>query len=328
MHADVNVSTTSTSATASKATGGGVKQRGWRLALAGGIAGAISNTLLHPLDTVKTVRQSDPSSYRGVLRTAGLIARTRGPGALYAGLGPALLGSALSSALYFGSYEAAKQRLKPALRGARVAAHACSAVCGNVASSILFVPKEVVKQRMQAGVSVTGSVAIAGASAGAGFVNAARSVVAETGVLGLYRGYKATLLRNIPSTMLRFVLFEEFRRKVAANTNPDARRPLSLAQYLVAGALAGAIASGITTPLDVVKTRIATGRIKFGTGVLSALRTIHCTEGVRGLYAGVRPRVLWSALGTGVGFGSYELCKSLLQVNSEPSEQPEQLPAR
>ncbi len=287
--------------------------RGWRLALAGGIAGAISNSLLHPLDTVKTVRQYDPRTFRGVLPTVRVIAAERGIGALYAGLLPALLGSAISSSLYFGAYELAKRRL---IRHAhptvpRPFLHGLAAVCGNVTSSILFVPKEVVKARMQAGVER------------GRFISAFQGTLSAHGVAGLYRGYKATLLRNIPSTVLRFVLFEEFRRVVQG----DARDPKNLGQFLLAGALAGAIASGITTPMDVVKTRLSTGALASGTRVLPALRHIAVSEGVRGLYAGVRPRMVWSALSTGVGFGSYELCKALLaadvrtynRVNEKPS---------
>ena len=272
---------------------------GWRLALAGGIAGAISNSLLHPLDTIKTVRQYDPKSFKGVITTGRNIINQRGIGALYSGLLPALLGSAISSALYFGAYEFSKRRLTKHIAAPRQLLHGVSAVCGNVASSVLFVPKEVVKSRMQAGVEQ------------AKFINAFRGTIHNHGIFGLYRGYKATLLRNIPSTVLRFVLFEEFRRVVQG----DARNPRNLAQFLLAGALAGGIASGITTPLDVVKTRLSTGVLSTGTNVLPALKHIAVSQGVRGLYVGVRPRVLWSALGTGVGFGSYELCKALLRAD-------------
>eukprot|EP00171_Calliarthron_tuberculosum_P010123 IDg10123t1 len=287
--------------------------RGWRLALAGGIAGMLSNTVLHPLDTVKTVRQADPRAFRGVLWTAREITRTRGAAALYAGIGPALLGSALSSSLYFGAYELAKRRLSrasvlsSARASRRVPTHAVAAVCGNVASSVLFVPKEVVKQRMQAGVD-TGR-----------FFDAARALVRSAGVPGLYRGYKATLLRNIPSTVLRFVVFEECRRIIVAR-RPSApgehARPLALAEFLAAGALAGAFASACTTPLDVVKTRLSTGRLAPGTGVLPALRSILREHGVPGLFVGIRPRIIRAALGTGIGFGSYELCKSLLRAET------------
>lgn len=305
------------------------RHRGWRLALAGGIAGMLSNSALHPLDTVKTVRQADPSRFRGVLATAESIVRTRGVAALYAGIGPALIGSALSSALYFGTYELMKRRISDAAARAgaapgkvlarRAPVHALAAVSGNVASSVLFVPKEVVKQRMQAGVDA------------GPFFSAAWKLARTAGFPGLYAGYKSTLLRNIPSTVLRFVLYEEARRVIVRRraraaqtvnnaTGRSARAPaaggvetaLKTWEFLAAGALAGALASGFTTPMDVVKTRLSTGRIPAGTSIGAAMRQIVRQHGVQGLYVGIRPRIMWAALGTGIGFGSYELCKALL----------------
>lgn len=98
--------------------------------------------------------------------------RTRGPWAIYTGIPTAVVGAMPSSALYFGTYEAVKTRLMrvaannfPAGPGgsrereggggrgvhpaARAAAHAVAAACGNAASSLIFVPKEYVKQTLQ-----------------------------------------------------------------------------------------------------------------------------------------------------------------------------------
>lgn len=284
-----------------------VPGRGWRLAIAGGIAGMISNSALHPLDTIKTVRQTNPAAFRGVLSTARQIVQTRGFIALYAGIAPALVGSALSSALYFGAYELAKRRLArlspfQSMRH-RVPIHAAAAMCGNIASSVLFIPKEVVKQRMQAGIDQ------------AKFFATARNLVRTSGIAGLYRGYKATLLRNIPSTALRFVMFEECRRLIVARRG-DADSKLAIAEFLLAGAFAGAFASACTMPMDVVKTNLSTGKLPQGTGVFAAIATIVRQRGVPALYVGILPRMMWSALGTGIGFGSYEFCKLLLRTES------------
>lgn len=106
------------------------------------------------------------------------LSRTRGPWAIYNGIPTAVLGAMPSSALYFGTYEAVKTRLirvaaekfPEALEGggggggvegrggtrgihpaARAGAHAVAAACGNAASSLVFVPKEYVKQTLQVG---------------------------------------------------------------------------------------------------------------------------------------------------------------------------------
>jgi solute carrier family 25 (mitochondrial S-adenosylmethionine transporter), member 26 len=288
---------------------------GWRLAAAGGAAGAFTNVLLFPLDTAKTLRQADPARFSGALPALRAVLATRGIAGVYAGIAPALFGSALSSALYFSTYEFVRRRVaeRQAAKRWRAPINALAAACGNVASSILFVPKEVVKQRMQAAADVNS----------VRFVGAAVNLVQTDGFVGLYRGYKATLLRNIPSTMLRFVLYEEAKlalmhlhaRRRHATQQPVNKAalpsPLSPLEHLGAGAVSGAIASAITTPMDVIKTRFATARVAPGAGIVRVASDIVKERGVAGLYVGIRPRVLWSALFAAIGFSSYELAKQV-----------------
>ena len=264
----------------------------------------LTNTILHPLDTVKTVRQTDPKNFRGVAPTILAIIRNRGPLALYAGIVPALVGSALSSALYFGAYEFAKHRISRIAPTAfnksetRVPLTAVSAACGNIASSFLFVPKEVVKQRMQSGID------------SGPFLSVAFNLLRSSGMSGFYRGYKATLLRNIPSTMLRFAIYEELKIVLRRLRTTGSEKPLHTYQFIAAGSVAGAASSACTTPMDVLKTRFATGKLKPGTPIPAALRSIIQKDGVSGLFVGIRPRVVWSALFAAIGFTSYEICKS------------------
>jgi Mitochondrial carrier protein len=72
------------------------------------------------------------------------------------------------------------------------------------------------------------------------------------------------------------------------------------------------VSSIATTPIDVVKTRLATGVIPHGTPIIQALRDIAQREGLHGLYAGVQARLLYSAVFGGVGFSCYEACKKVV----------------
>lgn len=83
----------------------------------------------------------------------------------------------------------------------------------------------------------------------------------------------------------------------------------SKAGILFAGAVASALSSACTTPLDVVKTRLATGKLERGTKVFAAISDIARKEGLRGLYSGVQERAMWSALFGGIGLASFETCK-------------------
>ena len=72
-----------------------------KLAIAGGLAGGLANAIIYPIDTIKTIRQSDSS----IKNSAQAINRLRNTGwkQAYSGFIPAVLGAIPSSALYFGS---------------------------------------------------------------------------------------------------------------------------------------------------------------------------------------------------------------------------------
>ncbi|CAI5951835.1 unnamed protein product [Closterium sp. NIES-64] len=143
-----------------------------------------------------------------------------------------------------------------------------AAALGNITSSAILVPKEVIKQRMQ----VSGAARLRGvgwrAGKGGGWgictlmAGAAGSVwqvlqqtVAGEGVAGLYSGYTAALLRNLPTNVLNFSTFEYLKMAILHVRHATALRPH---ESMAAGAVAGALSAALTTPLDVVKTRLMT----------------------------------------------------------------------
>ena len=82
------------------------------------------------------------------------------------------------------------------------------------------------------------------------------------------------------------------------------------------GSVAGGIAAGLTTPLDVVKTRLMTqtgGKGAAGNyqGLLDCLVRVAKEEGVGALYRGLVPRVVNIALGGAIFFGAYEAFKKV-----------------
>ena len=138
-------------------------------------------------------------------------------------------------------------------------------------------------------------------------------VLAKNGVKGLFLGYQATMLRNIPGAVCRFGLYEELKFKFDATSSS----PL---KYFACGALSGAISSALTTPLDVVKTQLALKKIEQSSGVVGGLKTIYANHGLQGVYAGVGARMVWSGLFSAVGFGVFEGAKRVLRVEEEEEE--------
>jgi len=86
-------------------------------------------------------------------------------------------------------------------------------------------------------------------------IDAARTIARTEGYSALFHGYKATLWRDLPFSALQFAFYEEERgwaKKYMGSNNIGL--PLEIATAATAGGMAGVI----TTPLDVVKTRIQT----------------------------------------------------------------------
>jgi hypothetical protein len=328
-----------------------------RVGLAGGLAGATGTAVLYPMDCAKTLRQSKPETFQSVRQALQYLCVTKTPAAsasasatstvasgaaaaaassatphyawhiqrAYVGWWPAVVGAIPSSALYFGAYESMKRFITrqttdnanegPVIDGFwhRLGIHATAAASGNMLSSMVFVPKELVKQQMQF------------QGTGVSFGNVLLQILEKNGVPGLYRGYQATLMRNIPSAMLRFALYEEFKYRFytkghavsGSGSNDSSTLPPGEAQpftwqLFVAGACAGALASGIMTPVDVLKTRISTGTCPVG--VKSCVLHIVQEQGWKGMYAGARARMVWSGAFAAIGFGSFEAAKNLLGV--------------
>ena len=83
---------------------------------------------------------------------------------------------------------------------------------------------------------------------------------------------------------------------------------------MLAGAGAGAIASAVTTPFDVAKTRLQTqgDSGKRYKGMFDALATIWREERLRGYVRGIRPRVVFHATSGAICWSVYEYMKQLI----------------
>jgi solute carrier family 25 S-adenosylmethionine transporter 26 len=281
-------------------------------ACAGGIAGAFTYVCLHPLDTVKTKLQMRGASQLyaglGTVEVMGRVLKENGIGGLYSGVSAVLVGSTISSAIYFGTCEFAKAFLiskTTLLQIPSLAIPPVAGALGNVVSSAVMVPKELITQRMQAGApGRSWQVLLA--------------TVEREGIWGLYAGYSATILRNLPTGVLSFSSFEYLKAAVLNKTKKPHLEPL---QSVCCGALAGAISAFLTTPLDVVKTRLMTQGIGIKAGLKneiaasaykgfsSTLHQIWREEGWLGLTRGIGPRVLHSSCFAALGYFAFETAR-------------------
>ena len=148
-------------------------------------------------------------------------------------------------------------------------------------------------------------------------------IVKNLGLVGLYKGASACLLRDIPFSAIYFPSYNHLKRDFFGESQT---KKLGIVQLLTAGAIAGMPAAYLTTPCDVIKTRLQVearkGETKY-TSLRQCARSIWQEEGFRAFFKGGPARVLRSSPQFGFTLAGYEVLQKLLPMpGSEKDEGP------
>lgn len=200
-----------------------------------------------------------------------------------------------------------------------------AAACGATAAfahDLIMTPFDVLKQRLQLGYHNN-------------LLECARSIIKTEGIGSLYRSFGITLGMNIPFGCV-IVASNESMKKIL---NPSGE--YNFTASMVAGSVAGGFASLVTTPLDVVKTRLQTQGISscydvqaskpekavsmamanntlpFKStlryySVTQTIRLIAKEEGVAAFMRGVVPRIMTQTPSVAISWTAYEMAKSMI----------------
>ncbi|EHK99443.1 putative Calcium-binding mitochondrial carrier protein Aralar2 [Glarea lozoyensis 74030] len=270
----------------------------------GSLAGAFGAFMVYPIDLVKTRMQNQRSSrvgemlYKNSLDCAKKVIKNEGFKGLYSGVLPQLVGVAPEKAI--------KLTVNDLVRGhfsgkdgkiwipheilAGGTAGACQVIFTN--------PLEIVKIRLQ----VQGEVAknVDGAPR-----RSAMWIVRNLGLVGLYKGASACLLRDVPFSAIYFPTYNHLKRDIYGESPT---KKLGILQLLTAGAIAGMPAAYLTTPCDVIKTRLQVEARK--------------EEGFKAFFKGGPARILRSSPQFGFTLAMYEVLQNLLPMpGSEKAEE-------
>lgn len=268
----------------------------WRIALgnlaAGATAGCTVEAALYPIDTIKTRLQAMRSG--GGIRA---LLQAGGGSALYSGVWGNLVGVAPASAIFMAVYEPVKKAVMERVSPEKdFLGPLAAGVAAGLASSIVRVPTEVVKTRMQTGEFKHAFTAL-------------KTIVTREGARGIFAGYGSFLLRDLPFDAIEFVSYEQMKRSYKAIVLKDSRE-LNPGEHSIFGAAAGAFTGLVTTPLDVLKTRLmiqgSSGQYK---NVVDCAVQIAKQEGAAALLKGWQPRVIWIGVGGSIFFTALEASK-------------------
>lgn len=277
----------------------------------GSIAGAFGAFMVYPIDLVKTRMQNQRDArpgerlYKNSIDCFQKVVRNEGALGLYSGVLPQLVGVAPEKAI--------KLTVNDLVRGwfsrpdgsiwvgheilAGGSAGACQVVFTN--------PLEIVKIRLQ----VQGEVAknVAGTPK-----RSAMWIIRNLGLMGLYKGASACLLRDVPFSAIYFPTYSHLKKDMFGET---ATKKLSVWQLLTAGAIAGMPAAYLTTPCDVIKTRLQVEARHGDTqyhGLRHAAATIWKEEGFKAFFKGGPARIMRSSPQFGFTLAAYEVLQGII----------------
>lgn len=293
----------------------------------------------------ETQRRTFNSTFDGLRK----IARNEGITTLWRGLSPTLVMTVPANIIYFTGYDwlrfnknspinrSFSDNYAPLMAGATARIFAAGVVS----------PIEMFRTRMQASRS-TGGAHFAETFKGLG------ELISTHGYLSLWRGLTLTLWRDVPFSGLYWWGYESIRGALTEARERSRGRSLEVdgsrsrvrsrsqsrenhkdtfLDSFVAGATSGAVASILTTPFDVGKTRqqvftderapasrVAKNLAPEEQSMLRFLVHIFKEEGVSGLFKGWIPRTLKVAPACAIMISSYEVGKRTFRSVNERAE--------
>ncbi|CAP94466.1 ADP,ATP carrier protein [Penicillium chrysogenum] len=153
-----------------------------------------------------------------------------------------------------------------------------------------------------------------------GIVDCFRRTAAAEGVVSLWRGNTANVIRYFPTQALNFAFRDTYKSMFAYKKDRDGYAKWMMGN-LASGGAAGATSLLFVYSLDYARTRLAndaksskgTGERQFN-GLVDVYRKTLATDGIAGLYRGFGPSVLGIVVYRGLYFGMYDSIKPVLLV--------------
>lgn len=179
--------------------------------------------------------------------------------------------------------------------------------CANTATN----PLDVVKVRLQLQRNQ-----LLGSSVKTGMVTTGVNVVRNEGVLALWSGLGPSLARGFFFGGARLGMYTPLKHAIVAATSPPQAAgapPLActLEQKIAAGSLSGGLAAAVTSPIELIKTRLqAAGRDPAAPRTsMGVIQKVVSTDGVVGLWKGAMPGLVRAAILTAAQCATYDEVK-------------------
>lgn len=290
---------------------------------AGGVAGAVSRTVVSPFERMKIIFQIQgpgASAYEGVIPTLTKMYREEGWRGFMRGNGTNCIRIAPYSAVQFSTYTVIKNSMMARSGRSHLSTpeRLTAGSLAGITSVIVTYPLDIVRTRLSIQTASISNIKEHYARSGQkppGMWSVMKQIYStEGGMVGLYRGIAPTTMGVAPYVGLNFAVYEYARELF---TPKDKQNP-SVFGKLGAGAISGAVAQTLTYPFDVLRRRFQVVSMD-GMGfqynsVWHAFTTIIKNEGPKGLYKGLTANLLKVVPSMAASWISFEFVKELLEL--------------
>ncbi|KAK9451822.1 mitochondrial carrier domain-containing protein [Limtongia smithiae] len=286
-------------------------------AIAGASAGFIAGLVVCPLDVVKTRLQAQGGFsrygiaseyyYNGLGGTISTIWKTEGIKGFYRGVVPITLGYLPTWMVYFTVYERCKKEFANinAIRDSPFAQHMISALCAGCMSTTATNPIWVVKTRLMTQNAKS-------SWQYKGTIDAFIKMYKTEGLISFYAGIVPALL-GLTHVAVQFPLYEKFKTIFVPPDGPNTSKYRKAGGIIFASSLSKMVASMITYPHEVIRTRMQIQRgflhgpnVKLD-GIINTAVTIFKKEGWRGFYSGLGTNLVRTVPASAVTLITYEM---------------------
>lgn len=173
---------------------------------------------------------------------------------------------------------------------------------GAFAAETITLPADVAKTRLQ-----VQKIRPDGTMKYSGMIGCLKTTASEEGFSALWKGLAPALVRQICYSSLCLVLYEPIRNTIVSQEEQNSGH-VPFWKRLLAGGSAGAISITIFNPTEILKTQMMTA--KSGRSMANVMKEVVRTDGILGLWAGVRPNIARTFLVNAAELGVYDQAKA------------------
>mmetsp|Transcript_9487 Transcript_9487/g.16617 ORF Transcript_9487/g.16617 Transcript_9487/m.16617 type:complete len:323 (+) Transcript_9487:54-1022(+) len=288
-------------------------------AVSGMTGGVIAISTFYPLNIIRIRLQVDENmKAQSALSVAQKIIDESGVGALYQGWWSSVVSLGASNFVYFYTYNAFKTVYKKLIaKNDKInidpITNLVIASTAGVINVLATTPLWVAGTRL----SVQSKKADPTEKPYAGVADCLKRIVSEEGIAALWKGVGPSLIL-VSNPSIQFVTYERLRAPMAKLAEKRGS-PITALEFFIMGAIAKAVATILTYPLQLAQSRLRADKGKAGNkkernykGTADVLQKIVAEQGVKGVFKGMEAKLWQTVLTAAFQFLTYEQVQKIV----------------